>query len=87
MACVQNEVRLFEGKGIGLSIRPLLEYLVTNAPHQDRGVITVSQNQIREVALMPLVEKSGIVVLRLLASPHIERLVHDNQSHRVAHIQ
>ena len=87
VTCVQDQVRLFQRQGIGLSRGPLLEHLVTYRPHQYRRVITIAQHQIRQVALMPLVEETGIVVLCLLASPHIEALVHHDQSHRVAHIQ
>ena len=36
---------------------------------------------------MPLVEKTGIVVLCLLAAPHVETLVHHDQSHRIAHVK
>ena len=50
-------------------------------------MVTVAQHQIGEIALVPLVEETGIVVLGLLASPHIKRLVHDNQTHGVAHVQ
>ena len=35
-------------------------------------MIAVALHQIRQVTLMPLVEETGIVVLRLLAPPHIE---------------
>ena len=50
-------------------------------------MVTVAEDEIREVALVPLVEETGIVVLRLLTAPHIKRLVHDDDTHRVAHIQ
>ena len=50
-------------------------------------MITIAQHQIRQVTLVPFVEETGIIVLCLLASPHIETLVHHDQSHRVAHIQ
>ena len=36
---------------------------------------------------MPLVEETRIVVLRLTPSPHVKALVHDNESHGVAHIE
>ena len=87
VTCVQDEVRLLQRQGIGLCRRPLLEHLVADGPHQDRGVVTVAQDQVRQVALVPLVEEAGIVVLRLLAPPHVEALVHHDQSHRVAHVQ
>ena len=87
VAGIEDEVRLFEGECVGLSRRPLLKHLVANRPHQDAGVVTVTKYQVRQVALMPLVEEAGIVILRLLTSPHVEALVHHDESHRVAHVQ
>ena len=87
MTCVQDEVGLFERQRVSLSRRPLLQHLIAYRPHQDRGVITVAQNQIGQVTLMPLVEETGIVVLRLLTAPHVERLVHHDESHCVTHVQ
>ena len=48
-------------------------------------MVAVAQHEVGEVALRPFVEESCVVVLRLAASPHVERLVHDDESHRVAH--
>ena len=87
VACVQDQVSLFQRQRVSFGRRPLLEHLVADRPHQDARVVTVAQNQIREVALVPLVEEPRIVVLRLLAAPHVEALVHHDQSHRVAHVQ
>ena len=87
MTCIENQVSLFKGQRIGLYIAPLFEHLVTNRPHEDARVVTVTKNQIGEVSLVPLIEEAGIVVLGLLASPHVERFVHDYQSHGVTHIQ
>ena len=50
-------------------------------------MVTISHHQVGQIALMPLVEEAGIVVLCLAATPHVKRLIHDDQSHRVAHIQ
>ena len=87
MPSVQDQIRLFESQRISLSRRPLLKHLVAYRPHQDRGVITVAQNQIRQVALVPLIKETGIVVLGFLAPPHVKALIHHNESHRVAHVQ
>ena len=48
-------------------------------------MVAVAQHKVGEVALCPLVEESGIVVLGLAAAPHVERLVHNDESHSVAH--
>ena len=87
MTSIENQVSLFKGQRIGLYIAPLFEHLVTNRPHENGGMVTVTENQIGEVSLVPLIEEAGIVVLGLLASPHVERFVHDYQSHGVTHIQ
>ena len=86
MTCIQDEVCLFEGQSVGFCRRPLLKHLVTDAPHEDGRMVTVAEDEIREVALVPLVEETGIVVLRLLTAPHIKRLVHNDQTHRITHI-
>ena len=66
---------------------PLLEHLVAYRPHQHRGVVAVAHHQVGQVALVPLVEEAGVVVLRLAPPPHVEALVHDDEPHRVAHVQ
>ena len=85
VAGIEYEVGLFGSKIIGISRRPLLEHLVAYAPHEDRGMVAVAEHEVGKVALSPLVEEACVVVLGLAASPHVERLVHDDQSHRVAH--
>ena len=87
MTGIENEVGLLESEGIGLGVAPLLEDLVTDRPHEDGRMIAVAQHQVGEVALMPLVEEAGIVVLCLTASPHVEALVHYDDAHSVAHVQ
>ena len=87
MPCIQNQVSLLQRQFIGICRRPLFQHFITNRPHHDTGMITVALHQIRKVALMPFVEEAGIIVLRLLAPPHVKRLVHHDESHRIAHIQ
>ena len=87
MACIQNEVGLFQCERVSFCRRPLLQHLVAYRPHQNGWMIAVAEDEVGEVTLMPLIEEAGIVVLRLLAAPHIETLVHNDQSHRVAHVQ
>ena len=84
---IENEVGLFERQRVGLGRGPLLQHLVTYRPHKDARMVAVAQDEVGEVALMPLVEEAGIVVLGFAAAPHIKRLVHDNEAHRVAHIE
>jgi len=50
-------------------------------------VIAVAQHHIGEITLVPLIEETGIVVLRLTAAPHIKALIHDNEAHGIAHVQ
>ena len=87
VASIQNEVSLFQCQRISLSRRPLFQHFVAYRPHEDTGMITIAQHQIAQIALMPLVKETGIVVLCLTTSPHIETLIHHDDSHRVAHIQ
>ena len=87
MSGIQDKVRLFQGQLIGICRRPLLQHLVTDRPHQYTGMITVAQYQIGEVTLMPLIKETGIVSCRLLPSPHVKRLIHHDNTHRIAHVQ
>ena len=87
MTRIEDEVGLFEGERIGIGRRPLLQYLIANRPHQYAGMVAVTQYHVCQVALMPLIEETGIVVLGLATSPHVKRLIHDNETHRVTHVQ
>ena len=87
MPRIQNEVGLFERQRVCFCRRPLFEHLISYAPHEDAGMVAVAQDEVGQVALMPFVKETGIVVLSLFAPPHIKRLVHDDESHGVAHIQ
>ena len=84
---IQYQVCLLKSKGISLGRRPLFEYLITYRPHKDTGVITVSQDKVSQIALMPLIEESGIIILSLTTTPHIKALVHHYDTHGIAHIQ
>ena len=87
MTRIKNQICLLKGQFISICRRPLLEHFITYRPHQYARMVTVALHQVRKVTLMPFVEKACIVVLRLLASPHIKRLIHYDESHRVTHIQ
>ena len=84
---IEYQVGLLKSQSIGLGIRPLFQHFVANRPHQDTRMVTVAQHKVCKVALVPTVEEPGIVVLSLAAAPHIKRLIHDDESHGVAHIQ
>ena len=87
MTCIQNQIRLLQRKRICRHIRPLLQHLVADAPHDNARMIAVALHQVREVALVPFIKESGVVAIRFLASPHVETLVHDQDSHRIAHVE
>ena len=50
-------------------------------------MVAVAEQHVGEVALVPLLEEAGVVVLRLAAHPHVESLIHDDEAHRVGHVQ
>ena len=83
----EDEIGLLESECISISRRPLLQHLVADRPHQYAGMVAVAQHHVCKVALMPLIEETGIVVLGLATSPHVKRLIHDNETHRVTHVQ
>ena len=85
MARVEDEVGLLQRQFVSVGSRPLFQHLVANAPDKDAGVVAVTKHQVGEVALVPLIEEARIVVLGLSAAPHVETLIHDDQTHRVAH--
>ena len=87
MPSIEDEVGLLEGERVGLCRRPLLQHFIADTPHQNGGVVAVTQDEVGEVALMPFVKEAGVVVLGLLASPHVKRLVHDDESHCVAQVE
>ena len=72
MSGVQKEVRLFERQLIGTDTAPLLQYLVSDGPHQDRGVVTVPQEQVRQVPFVTLVKETGVVIPGLPTTPHVK---------------
>ena len=51
------------------------------------AMITVALDEIRQVFLMPFIEETGIIAIRFLAAPHVETLVHHEETHRIAHVQ
>ena len=66
--------------------RALLGNLVANAPHHDAGVVAISQNQVGDILLGPLVEEAGVAVLALGVKPHVEALGHHHHTQRVADV-
>ena len=63
MTCIQEEIRLFEGQGVGLCRRPLFEHLVTDTPHEDGRMITVAEDEIRQALRVSVHEDSIVPVL------------------------
>ena len=87
MTRIQYQVSLFQAQRIGSCIRPLLQHFIANAPHDDTRMVAVTLHEIGEVTLVPLIEETSIVVLRLLSAPHIKALVHHHQAHGITHVQ
>ena len=87
VSSIEDEVCLFKGEGVGFGRRPLLENFVANRPHEYTRMISVAKDKVSEVALVPFVEESSIVVACLASAPHVETLVHNDESHRVAHVE
>ena len=50
-------------------------------------MVAVAHHKVGQVALVPLVKEARVVVLSFLSAPHIERFVHYDEAHRVAHIK
>ena len=85
MTCIEYKVGLLETERVGISRRPLFQHLIANAPHQYARMVTVTPDEVGKVSLVPFVKEACIVVLSLLSAPHVKALIHDNQSHGVAH--
>ena len=66
---------------------PLLGDLVADAPHHDARVIAVAADHVGQIALAPLVEELAIAEARLVLAPLVERLVHHDDAHAVAHLE
>ncbi len=58
--------------------------LVTDAPHNDAGVVSVALDPRFNVATVPIFEEFGVVMLGLVVFPHIECFVDDYDAHFVA---
>ena len=84
MAGIQYQVRLLQAQCIGIGMRPLFEYFITNTPHKDGSMVTVAFDLVRQVTFMPFVEILRIIVRRFTFSPHVERFILYQQPHLVA---
>ena len=84
---VQYQVRLLQTQSVRISMTPLLQHLISDAPHENGRMVAVTQNEIAQVPLMPFVEITGIVVSCLFFAPHIKCLIHHNESHTVAQVE
>ena len=87
VAEVEQQIGLVHRESVGIGVAPLLEHLIADAPHDDRRMIAVAQQHIAQVALVPLVEVSRVVVGGLALAPHVKALVHHHQAHAVAEVE
>ena len=65
----------------------LLADLVSDAPHDDRRMVAVPSDEVLQVGDVPLVEEAGVVERRLALAPHVERFIHDEETHLVADLE
>ena len=87
MSEIQYQVCLFKGKRICLRIRPLFEHFIADAPDEDGGMVAVAEYQVGQIAFVPVVEVTGIVMGCFSFPPHIECLVHHDEAHTVAKVE
>ena len=87
MARIQDQVRRLQIQLGSVGMTPLLKYLIAYTPHENRGVIPVTQDLVRQIPLVPLREIPGVIVRGLTAFPHIERLILYQKPHTIAKIQ
>ena len=87
MTEIKHEICHRKRQSVGICAVPLLKNLVSDAPHNDARMISVSSDHIPQINLMPLVEETRIIVRGLATAPHVESLVHNHKAHCVAHIQ
>ena len=66
---------------------PLLVDLIADAPDYYRRMVAVAPDEVAQVAFVPLVEITTVVIFVFLLAPHIESLVHDHYAQRVAHVE
>ncbi len=74
-------------KVASLFVRVLVVNLIADAPQDDAGMIAVSSHKAGHVPRLPVPKKARIIIGRLRALPHIEGLIHDQQSHLIGQIQ
>ena len=55
-----------------MGIRMGVRNLVTDAPHDNRGVIAVSADPAADILLHPVLEKSGVIIWILRHLPHVK---------------
>ena len=67
-------------------LAPLLRNLIADAPHHDRRMIAVAEDQILDIPVVPLLEEPCISILAFRINPHIKAFGHDHHSHRVAYL-
>ena len=65
---------------------PLFWNLISDAPHDDGGMISMIQNQVFDVPITPFLEKPCIPILAFGIDPHVETFRHHHHSQRVANL-
>ena len=50
-------------------------------------MITVTQNKVIQIALVPFIEVTGIIMCRFFLPPHIKSLIHHDKSHTITEIK
>ena len=87
MSEIQDQISLFQTQRIRFGITPLFQDFITDTPHKNRRMITVTQNKIIQITFMPFIEVTGIIMRRLFLPPHIKSLIHHDKSHTVTKIK
>ena len=67
--------------------RVLLADLVAGAPQDDRGVVAVAVDEVRDVPLGPLGEVAVVALGHLADGPLVEGLGHDEEAQAVAEVE
>ncbi len=59
---------------------------ISDGPHEQGRVVSVPADPASHIPLVPLFEKTGVIIFRLRPLPHVESLIHHKEPHPVRHI-
>ena len=62
MTGIQDQVRFLQAQCIGIRMRPLFKYLISDTPHENGGMVTVTLDLVGQVPFMPFVKVLCIIV-------------------------